>query len=171
VANGGNSERSDRTPSPDPTVLTTQALYREIEGLRELLEQRIDGLGGTVEQKFDLVESQRVEQKKDTKDAVDAALTAQKEAVREQTAASERAIAKSEAATSKQLDQLSVTFTTAIDAIQRELGEGKERLTAIEQRKAGAKEDRTALYASLGALALLIFLVIAVVTFVAASHP
>ena len=33
-----------RRPDPDPTVLTTQALFREIGTLRELFEQRIDVL-------------------------------------------------------------------------------------------------------------------------------
>jgi hypothetical protein len=165
---------NSRVPVPDPTLLTTQALIREIASLRELMETQVAALEDVedqkffkVEQQFELVERQRVEQKKDTKDAVDAALTAQKEAVREQTAASERAIAKSEAATSKQLDQLSITFTTAIAAIQRELGEMKERLTAIEQQRLGAKEDRTGLYATLGTLATFAFLAIAVVTLIA----
>ena len=119
------------------------------------------------EQQFALVERQRVEQKKDTKDAVDAALTAQKEAVREQTAASERAIAKSEAATSKQLDQLSVTFTTEAASLRRELGEMKERVTTIEQQKIGAKEDRGGLYAGLAMLASFLVIALAVVGLIA----
>ena len=88
-------------PVPDPTVLTTQALYREVSSLRELIELRIEDLSGLLdekflrtEQQFELVERQRVEQKNDTKNAVDAALTAQKEAAKEQTVASDRAIAK-----------------------------------------------------------------------------
>jgi Zn-dependent metalloprotease len=35
--NGGS------TPDPDPTLLTTQSLEREIKGLREVLETRMDG--------------------------------------------------------------------------------------------------------------------------------
>jgi cation transport regulator ChaB len=39
-------ENSDRTvvPRPDPTVLTTQQLLREIATVRELLESRVEGL-------------------------------------------------------------------------------------------------------------------------------
>jgi DNA repair exonuclease SbcCD ATPase subunit len=163
-----------RTPIPDPTFLTTQNLLREVTGLREYLESRIESMEDVqnekhiqAEQQFALVERQRVEQKKDTKDAVDAALTAQKEAVREQTAASERAIAKSEAATSKQLDQLSITFTTAISSIQRELGEMKERVTTIEQRKEGSRETTAGLYTLVGVLSTILFVGLAVVGLVA----
>ena len=167
---GTGRQGNNRTPVPDPTLLTTQQLIREITSLREVIDLRIESVLDTMEEKFhkadqefELVERQRVEQKKDTKDAVDAALTAQKEAVREQTAASERAIAKSEAATSKQLDQLSLTFTTEVAALRRELGEVKNRATAIEQQKIGAKEDRTGLYATIGAVAIILLVAIAVV--------
>jgi hypothetical protein len=165
-------------PVPDPTLLTTQALLREVSGLRELLELSIEDLKDILdekflrtEQQFDLVERQRVEQKKDTKDAVDAALTAQKEAVREQTAASERAIAKSEAATSKQLEQLSVTFNNEAASQRREMSEVKERVTSLEQQKVGATADRSGLYAGIGTVTTLVFLVIAVVTIIATRGP
>jgi len=166
----------DRVPIPDPTLLTTQALLQAVGSVRELLESRIEAMEDVqnekhlqAEQQFELVERQRVEQKKDTKDAVDAALTAQKEAVREQTAASERAIAKSEAATSKQLDQLSITFSSSTADVRRELAEMKERLTAIEQQKVGAKEDRTGLYAAIGVLVTILLVVLAVVGLIAAQ--
>jgi hypothetical protein len=175
----GNSGR--QLPVPDPTLLTTQALLLAIGNLREYLESRIESLEDVqnekhlqAEQQFELVERQRVEQKKDTKDAVDAALTAQKEAVREQTAASERAIAKSEAATSKQLDQLSVTFTAEAAAQRRELGEVKERVTAFEQQKVGAKEtivekrdNLNGIYALIGAFGLIIIITISVIGLIA----
>jgi hypothetical protein len=148
--------QDDRRPVPDPTVLTTQALYREVSALQELIEQRIEGATAVidqqfykVEQQFLLVERQRVEQKKDTKDAVDAALTAQKEAVREQTSASERSIAKSEAATNKQLEQLATTFANTNASLLARLDELKERIVDVDrkaesvaQQKVGAKEER-----------------------------
>lgn len=173
-------------PVPDPSTLTTAQLLREIEILRgsiddkvearqremvvaqELSEAKLRGEINLTAQRFDaftnqleLIERQRVEQKSDTKAAVDAALIAQKEAVQEQTIASGLSIAKSEAATAKQLDQQSVTFTTAIsgvtktssdqkDAFNISIGDLKERLSAldlkvgaIESTKAGAIEVRT----------------------------
>ena len=136
-------------PIPDPTTLTTQALEREIGQLESritvvetnlLSEVRHAGQltsekFHTVEQQFELVERQRVEQKSDTKTAVDAALAAQKEAVREQTIASERAIAKSETGTTKQLDQLSTNFDTALGGFRDQIADMKERTGKIEAVK------------------------------------
>jgi hypothetical protein len=214
---------TDRTPSPDPTILTTAALYREIASLRELLTQRIDSLENerdratgaaqerrdtlnrehqeqldalrtfmelriasqaeTVKLQFELVERQRVEQKKDTKDAVDAALTAQKEAVKEQTTASERAIAKSETSTTKQLEQQQETVSTAIDALRRSIDEVKERIVEVDrnartaisevattangtvQRSGGAVENRTSIYATVGIVVSVILVGLSIVTF------
>lgn len=128
-------------PVPDPTVLTTQALYREVSSLRELIELRIESLDTLLDEKFlrtqqqfDLVERQRVEQKKDTKDAVDAALTAQKEAAKEQTIASDRAIAKSETAITKQLEQQRETFAAAQAETRRAMGELKERIGDVDKK-------------------------------------
>jgi len=230
----GTMRSSDRTPVPDPTVLTTAALYREVATLQELIEQKIRSVENTAlmraehfqdqiklllaereeefrnlrsvleerieaehaltEEKllgadlqFELVERGRIEQKKDTKDAVDAALTAQKEAVREQTTASALAIGKSEAATTKALEQLSQTVAVQVDGLRRQIDESKERVGDIERslrvelaaiatqvsaganRSAGAKEDRTGLYAALGAVAVLISIVVAVAAVLASG--
>lgn len=158
MAEDTEQDSSGSRPVPDPTSLTTEALMREVQTLRELLGQRIQSLDDKlserlngmvqsrdeevkgIEDKLKLVEQQRVEQKKDTKDAVDAALTAQKEAVREQTTASERSIAKSETATTKSIDELGKTFATALDGFRREVGDLKDRLTTVEQRRVGSQE-------------------------------
>lgn len=141
------------TPTPDPTVLTTENLRREIKGLRELLEEKINGEARLLraeiaanarlsEQQFELVERQRVEQKADTKTAVDAALSAQKEAVKEQTSASERAIAKSESGTSNQLQQLGDNFKTANNGLVTSLDDLKERVGRVENRGLGVLENQ-----------------------------
>jgi hypothetical protein len=101
------------TPVPDPTTLTTEALHREVAAVKEILERQIecvrseaklttDGITKLKEEKFskvyaqfELVERARLEQKADTKDRVDAALSAQKEAA-----------AKSEQSFTKQIDSL-----------------------------------------------------------------
>lgn len=172
-------------PNPDPSILTTDALQREVAiiddkfkdqaqvrerehaSLQELFEAKLQGAGNitsekftSVETQFDLIERQRVEQKKDTKDAVDAALSAAKEAVKEQTTASERSIAKSETATTKQLEQLTATFSTAIlgvttsindlkDSNNNTFGDLKDRIGKVETAvsnlaatKAGINENR-----------------------------
>lgn len=143
---------------------------KEIAATRELLIEKHNGLVALVEERFSAAERQRAEQKQDTQKAVDAALQAQKEAVREQTTASERAIAKSETATTKQLEQQQLTVTTAVDALRRAIDEVKERAveenrsireavaaattlaTGPIERRTGAREDRTSLYATIGIL-------------------
>lgn len=130
-------------PVPDPTVLTTEALMREVASLKELLELRISNESAArysaiqnLSMRMDLTEQQRVELKRDTKNAVDAAFAAAKEAVREQTTASALSIAKSEGATNEQLRQLSTTFTTAVDGVTRNLDDAKDRINKLEQMQA-----------------------------------
>lgn len=147
-------------PNPDPTSLTTDQLHREIAGLRELMDTRVDEGFQRLEQRFSLVEQWRVEQKADTKEAVQSALTAQKEAVQLQTEASERAIAKSEAATTKQLEQLATTFATAFDGVRRDIDGVKERINNVDRRSIGMEGEATgATAARLGIYAFAGFLV------------
>ncbi len=147
-------------PPGDPTERTLDIVHREITGVTEKLQLVIGALDqntaekfNSVAKQFDLIERQRAEQKVDTKQAVDAALTAQKEAVKEQTTASERAIAKSETATAKQIDQMTITNATAISGVNNTLNDIKERVTKVEALRQGG----TSLLASLGTgVALLI---------------
>ena len=99
-------------------ALVNEERKEQFASLKELMTDRISSMETLTDEKFAAAERQRLEQKQDTKAAVDAALTAQKEAVKEQTTASERAIAKSEAATNKQLEQQQVTVSTAVDALR-----------------------------------------------------
>jgi hypothetical protein len=134
-------------PVPDPTVLTTEQLLREVANAVLLLEAKINGLNevtqeklNSVDKQFALIERQRVEQKTDTATAVQAALSAAKEAVKEQTAASDKSITKTEKATGDQLQQLTITFDTAIKGLTDILGDTKERVGKIESRKEGGLE-------------------------------
>lgn len=88
----------------DPTALTTEGLLREIAHLRDLLVTRLDGMDK----------------------AILAALQAQKEAVAEQSKSNAMAIAKSEAA-----------FTKQIDGLGDRLGDVKDRVTVIEGKSQG----------------------------------
>lgn len=147
-------------PLDDPSALTTAQLHREITVLHDLLEALFEGAEQisiqrfkNVDQQFELIERQRVEQKNDTKAAVDAALTAQKEAVKEQTTASDRAIAKSETAMTKQLEQLQATFATAINGVTLLLNDAKDRIVKIEAGKAGGESVTTKIISIVGAIA------------------
>jgi hypothetical protein len=148
-------------PVPDPTVLTTAQLYREIAAsqvsfekdltaIRDMSNTRFECARRLVEEKFasidaqlELVERQRVEQKADTKAAVDAALTAQKEAVKEQTIAQGTAIAKSDAGTSEQLKAIRSEFSTALAGVLTTLNDIKDRVVAIESVRRGGQEATT----------------------------
>jgi len=110
------------TPIPDPTLLTTEALTREIAGLKELLFQKIDAQRDVQNEKFTAIQTQFKERDtrsdqtaKDNKSAIDAAFNAAKEAV-----------SKSEGTTVKQIDQ----FDGKINDV-------KDRLTRIEGKGAG----------------------------------
>jgi uncharacterized LabA/DUF88 family protein len=166
------SRTHDNKPTPDPTILTTEQLLREVDRAKELLLATLDGLDRVTQEKFrsvdrqfSLVEQQRIEQKVDTKAAVDAALIAQKEAVKEQTTASERAIAKSEAATTKQLEQLNATFTTAINGVAASLQDCKDRVAKLESLKQGGKDMVGAVYAFAGFLATALLILGAALAF------
>lgn len=76
----------------DPTRLTTEALMREIDVINKDMDRRFSFYDRLLEE----ADRRRVEQKDDTKAAVDAALAAAKEAVKEQNSATEKAIGKSE---------------------------------------------------------------------------
>ena len=151
-------------PVPDPTVLTTAALVREIAGvdekiraLKELTESDLEGLEAviaekfnTVDTQFNLIERQRVESKEDSGDALAAALAAAKEAV-----------TKNEESTKEQLAQLKITFDTAITAVTATVTDVRDRVGKIEALKLGGEESRAGLYAALaGAVAILAIVVV-----------
>ena len=151
-------------PDPDPTVLTTQALYREINQVKQLLDANMAGVKETlsaritaidhdldrlqlaVEQepaqtgvlvdtlktlhneKFGSIQVQFIERdvrteqtSRDSKVAVDAALQAAKEAVEKQNTSSALAIAKSESATTKQIDTQGILITTATTSLNERI--------------------------------------------------
>ena len=165
------------TPVPDPTVLTTQQLLREMAKQDASLQkeltafhQLMDEKFRSVDQQLQLVERQRVEQKSDTKAAVDAALTAQKEAVKEQTTATDKAIEKTEKGTNEQLKQITINFNASMTNLQDIINDVKERLTKIESFRIGDSENKsgnqaTAAIAVLGA-SLLVSIVAVVVTLI-----
>lgn len=172
-------------PVPDPTVLTTQALLREIGSLREILEARMTGTERTVgllqnhlndrqsainaeivhlqklhEEKFKSIQVQFVERdtrteqtSKDSKVAVDAALQAAKEAVGEQNKSSALAIAKSEAATTKQIDAIGALIATTNKAIDEKIDDLKTRMNGMSGHTKGLSDGWGYLVAVIGIVA------------------
>jgi len=159
-------------PDPDPTVLTTENLQREIVGVKDLIERAINSLAALTAEQFkgvhrelELVEARRVELKSDSGTTLAAALAAAKEAV-----------GKTETNFAEQLKQLGVLAATEREAANKALVDLKERVQAIESTKLGNQEavntrqaSNSAIYAGIGAVVTLILALIAVVAFVAAN--
>lgn len=135
---------SQSVPEQDPSALTTAQILREAYILRELMEAKHEGAMHVVEEKIqailkhlELVNDMRVEQKKDMKDALDAALAAQKEAVFQQNTAFALATAKSEMSMSEQMKQINATFGTAIEGVTNTLNDTKDRVSRFESMRQG----------------------------------
>ena len=201
-------------PDPDPTILTTQALYREVNQLSLLIDSQMDGLYGKIdarvtamdnalgrirqlvdrepeataqlidhlrsihEEKFKSIQVQfterdvRTEQtSRDSKVAVDAALQAAKEAVGEQNKSSALAIAKSEASTTKQIDQQGLLIASSTKGLDDKIDDIKERLTRIEGAGTGSKatrdDSRSIIAVLISAVAVIVVIINAVVSLVA----
>lgn len=113
---------------PDPTERTIEALRREIELLREEIDRRGDADAKLLDEKmsyvkdmFMMIEDRRKEAKDDSRKEVDAALTAQKDAVN-----------KSEMAFKEQLDGLKMALARVEENLRRDIEETKNRIGKVE---------------------------------------
>lgn len=152
----------DWRPIPDPTLLTTQQLHRELLALRELLGARLDGMDKAIalaertcgqiaayvdrqvaqlqalqDEKFRGVaqqfldrEARLVQTGRDGKLAIEAALQAAKEAV-----------TKSEAATTKQIDQLGELMRVSVQANTEKIDDVKSGLLLLQGREKGSTDS------------------------------
>jgi len=136
-------------PVPDPTLLTTQNLLREVASLKELMESRINASQELVDQKIatsDAVANEkfigvaaqfserdtRTDQRAgDTKLAVDVAFAAATEAT-----------AKIETGFTKQIDAMTEIINTKTRNIEGNISDLKERLIALEARGGTTVEVR-----------------------------
>ena len=181
------------TPRPDPTVLTTDQVRREIQMLRDVLETRLAGSDKAIEllqastdkfptfvknavnelkelheEKFRSIAVQFVERdtrteqtSRDSKVAVDAALQAAKEAVGEQNKSSALAIAKSEASTTKQIDQITVLIQSTAKGTDDKIDDLKTRMTAMEGVRAGGGASLAVVFSVVSALGSIVAILIA----------
>ena len=115
-----------------------------------MVESKVLNLKDLHDEKFKSIQTQflerdtRTEQtSRDSKVAVDAALQAAKEAVGEQNKSSALAIAKSEAATTKQIDQIIALITTTTAGLNDKISDLKDRLTLIEGKGFGSATTAT----------------------------
>jgi len=138
-------------------------LRSESDGLRERLQGEItdavEHLQRLHEERFAAIAQQFTErdvrseqEKKAAKEALDAALLAQKESVSQQNDANTTAATKSETSFTKQIDQIATLIATLEKALTDRITELKERIDRGEGTTAGAGTYRTERRLDLGAI-------------------
>ena len=149
-----------------------------VEIIHEEIQRRVQQLQELHEQKFAAIQVQLAErdarvasEKKDAKLAVDAAFAAAKETGALQEKANREAIDKSERATSETIKTNQESGRASIAALSKGLDEVKDRVTRIESAKVGGNENRTNFYATIGLIATVTFLFIAIFGFILARTP
>lgn len=156
--------------SQDPSALTTQQLLRELMGLRELIEARLDGIEGRMESSDKAVEllqafADRTPTTKDVQHevvalrevvmekfvGVDKQFT-ERDARQEQTtkdsvkavdaafASADKAITKTETSFTKQQDEQSKRIDAVAQVSNEKIDDLKQRITTIESRANGINQ-------------------------------
>jgi hypothetical protein len=162
-----NKGTQGSTPVPDPTLLTTEALKRDNAALKELFGQQLRALQDlaferisknraicdtrfqAIDHELSIGEDKRIEQKKDTKDAVDAALRA-----------ADARTNKSEISTNEAIKQLGVKFDIAIEAQRREINDLKDRINRTAGNKEGGELQMGKIYAAIGAVGAVLAIIV-----------
>jgi hypothetical protein len=146
----------DFRPIPDPTALTTEALHREIASLKELVESKLAAEHNLkeekfrkVDQRFELIETQRIEQKRDAEDKVKSALQAVKESNE-----------KSEGSFTKQIDGLKSILETKTTALDSKIDDNKARVVSIESRSKSMGDGWGFLVGAIGVIAAIASVVV-----------
>jgi hypothetical protein len=113
---------------------------KQVGNLKELHDERfkrVDTKFGGIQTQFMERDSRTEQNAKDSKVAIDAALQAAKESVAETNRSSALAIAKSETATTKQIDQQGLTLQSIQAALNDKIDDLRTRLTGFEGRGQG----------------------------------
>lgn len=125
----------------DDLVRVPTEVQKQISFVREVQEIKIANL----EKQFELIEKQRVEQKSDTRLAIDDALKAARELGVQQNIANNNANAKTEASFSKQIEQQA-----------ERINDIKERQAKTEGRSGGLKDFGSVILAAAAILIALL---------------
>jgi hypothetical protein len=138
-------------PRPDPTVLTTEALIREINHLRELTKaerradvSEIEALARAHDKHHEGLDRLRQSEHQSVSSEISAlkellkeALASRDQALTAALAAAKEATGKAEDATTKQLDALRLNFDVEIKAIKDLLSDFKANASTAGGRSAG----------------------------------
>jgi hypothetical protein len=168
---------TERPEAPDPTSLTTQALWREVQHLKELLETQIAEIKEAVKlshEDFVRVPTDVQKQVGNLRDLhdekfagvqkqfeaidrrTDLALQAAKELVVQQNVSAAQSAAKQEASFSKQIDAQGMLLQTTAKGLDDKVTDIKDRLTRIEGKGEGVSASWGWLIGAVGLLASLI---------------
>lgn len=120
--------RADKVPSETDIA---------VENLRKLHDEKFSSIAIQFKER----DTRDERTQKDSKVAIDAALSAQKESVDKQNISNSLAIAKSETAFTKQIDAIGILIQTSIKATDDKINDTKERITIIESHSKGVGDS------------------------------
>ncbi len=153
-----------RLPVPDPTILTTEQLRRELLGLRELLESRLDGTERAVKLEIAYMREAREEkyvsiqmQFRERDSRRDQEMISAKEA-----------ITKSEAAVAKQLENNAQNLASLSKITDDKMSIINRRLDRGEGGSEQQREIRSDTHMTIGTVVSLIIGVVGVLSFILA---
>jgi hypothetical protein len=133
-----------------------------VDNLQHLHEERFNA----IQQQFNERDTRGDQEKKASKEALDAALLAQKESVAQQNDANTTAAAKTELNFTKQNDQTAVLISTLEKSLSDRLTELKERIDRGEGSTSGAADTRIDQRASIGTVIAAVATLVAVISFI-----
>lgn len=140
-------------PVPDPTVLTTEALHREVSNLREILEEKLVVLNALIDVHIDQIKERIVEQGRH----FDSVLTERDTRYEERFAASQLAVAAafeaSEKAVASAFEAREKAIAAAFEASEKAVGAAFESADrAITKAEISIEKRADATYVALNEL-------------------
>lgn len=145
----------------------------DIVNIPHQIDEKVGSFASVVDERFEsiakqlaIAESQRLEQKQDSKTGLDAALAAQKEAASEQNKSNTLAITKSESATTDTIKKLEDLFTTKTEALADKVVDLASRVDRAEQARATQRETKADTRSGISFAQGLIGSVVVVIVFV-----